>query len=169
MIRRWIMGGGAGVEVVLAAALAAGQTGTTIVVNAGGNLQAALNRAAPGDTILLQAGATFQGNFELPVKPVGGYITIRSSAPDHLLPAATERISLQHLGAVPTIVALPNGLPALRTAPGTRRWRIVAVQFRGSPGTAEAQERPARAHRRQRPRALLAGCAERVRSALHPS
>ena len=35
----------------------------TVTVGAGGNLQLAIDNAAPGDTILLQAGATFTGNF----------------------------------------------------------------------------------------------------------
>ena len=39
--------------------------GATLTVNAGGNLQAALNAAQPGDVILLEAGATFSG------KPAG--------------------------------------------------------------------------------------------------
>lgn len=34
----------------------------------GGDLQAPLNAAQPGDTILLEAGAEFVGNFVLPVK-----------------------------------------------------------------------------------------------------
>jgi len=41
-------------------------SGPTIRVPAGGNLQAALNSAKPGDVIILQAGAKFQGNFTLP-------------------------------------------------------------------------------------------------------
>ena len=49
------------------------------MVNAGGDLQAAINNAQPGDTILLQAGATFTGNFILPNKGGSSYITIRSS------------------------------------------------------------------------------------------
>src|SRR5271165_3266123 len=40
-------------------------SGTVITVRAGGNLQAALDRAQPGDVILVEAGATFTGNFEL--------------------------------------------------------------------------------------------------------
>ena len=42
--------------------------GATITVNAGADLQAAINKALPGDTLLLAAGATFVGNFVLPVK-----------------------------------------------------------------------------------------------------
>src|ERR1700730_17082089 len=42
---------------------------TTTLVPAGGNLQEALTNAKPGDTILLEPGATYVGNFTLPVKP----------------------------------------------------------------------------------------------------
>src|SRR5205085_10690078 len=40
--------------------------GVTINVPAGGDLQAALNQARPGDQLVLQAGATFIGNYVLP-------------------------------------------------------------------------------------------------------
>jgi hypothetical protein len=52
----------------------------TLYVNAGDSLQAALNAAQPGDEVVLAAGARFVGNFQLPAKPVGPVITIRSSA-----------------------------------------------------------------------------------------
>ena len=42
--------------------------GVVIAVGAGGDLQDAINRAQPGDTIALEAGATFVGNFVLPRK-----------------------------------------------------------------------------------------------------
>ena len=54
---------------------------STITVNAGGDLQAALNAARPGDEIVLQAGATFTGTFTLLNKGAGKeWIIIRSSA-----------------------------------------------------------------------------------------
>jgi hypothetical protein len=65
----------------------------TLTVNAGGDLQAALNAAQPGDTILLQAGAVFTGGFKLPVKSGSGVITVRSAAPDSSLPPAGTRIT----------------------------------------------------------------------------
>ena len=40
-------------------------SGKMISVNAGGNLQTAIDQANPGDVIELQAGATFTGNFTL--------------------------------------------------------------------------------------------------------
>jgi len=39
-----------------------------IIVDAGGNLQQALNSAKFGETIVLEAGATYSGNFILPYK-----------------------------------------------------------------------------------------------------
>ena len=58
----------------------AGRRRATIVVRADDDLQAALDRARPGDTLLLEAGATYTGNFVLPDKgrdasdldPLGG-------------------------------------------------------------------------------------------------
>ena len=60
----------------------------TLAVAAGGDLQAALNAAQPGDIITLEPGATYVGNFVLPNKgAVSDYITIRSAARDASLPA----------------------------------------------------------------------------------
>jgi len=55
-------------------------TGAKLNVAAGGNLQAALDKAQPGDTIVLQAGATFRGPFRLPNKAGAGWI-LRSIQP----------------------------------------------------------------------------------------
>src|SRR5262249_38162993 len=52
---------------------------TTLVVPSGGDLQAAINSAAPGDTIILDAGAIYRGPFTLPKKIGDSYITIQSS------------------------------------------------------------------------------------------
>src|SRR5688572_29644891 len=52
--------------------------GKLIAVNAGGDLQGALNASQPGDVIEIQAGATFTGNFVLPKKPGTDWIHIRS-------------------------------------------------------------------------------------------
>ena len=51
----------------------------TLVVPSGGDLQAAINSAASGDTIILDAGATYRGPFTLPKKTGDLYITIQSS------------------------------------------------------------------------------------------
>src|SRR5215472_560697 len=65
-------------------------TGRKLTVAAGGNLQAALNNAQPGDTIVLQAGATFRGPFILPNKPGSGWIYVVSSHLSYLPPPGTR-------------------------------------------------------------------------------
>lgn len=74
--------------------------GSTINVNAGGNLQSALNSANCGDTILLQSGAVFSGNFQIPAKPCDDqhWIIVRTSAPDSSLPAEGTRINPCYAG-----------------------------------------------------------------------
>src|SRR5215218_9117191 len=51
----------------------------TITVPAGGSLQSAINAAQPGDTIIVEAGVTYAGDFVLPNKSGTDYITIQSS------------------------------------------------------------------------------------------
>jgi hypothetical protein len=48
-----------------------GPAAQTVAVPASGNLQEALNRAQPGDTILLGRGATYLGDFTLPAIGTG--------------------------------------------------------------------------------------------------
>ena len=64
--------------------------GATIVVRADDDLQAAIDRARPGDTLLLEAGATYTGNFVLPDKDGTRPIIVRSAADDRRLPGATS-------------------------------------------------------------------------------
>ena len=62
-------------------------------VPAGGNLQAAINAANPGDTITLQAGATFTGSFTLPTKSGSSYIYILPSHRTRAPPLHAHRSS----------------------------------------------------------------------------
>jgi hypothetical protein len=74
--------------------------GSIIAVNAGGDLQAALNNARCGDKIELQAGATFTGRFTLPAKgcDINHWIIVRTSAPDSALPAEGRRVTPCYAG-----------------------------------------------------------------------
>ena len=101
--------------------------GPTITVPAGGDFQAALNQAQPGDVIVLQAGATFTGNFMLPNKAGTGWITIRTSTPDRALPGPGTRITPTYACALPKIVS-PNGFPALTAALGAHHYRFIGVE-----------------------------------------
>src|SRR5688500_4368174 len=58
------------------------QTGTVRTVPAGGSIQAAVDAAVPGDTIVVQSCATFMGTLMLKWKsnPDGKWIVIRSSS-----------------------------------------------------------------------------------------
>lgn len=104
--------------------------GDTITVKAGGDFQAALNRAKSGDTILLQAGATFKGAFSLPNKPGNEFITIRTSASDAQLPPAGKRLDPGRYGDIlPKIVPNVKGEPGIRTADGAHHYRFIGVEF----------------------------------------
>ena len=100
----------------------------TITVNAGGNLQAAIDAAQPGDTISLQAGATFTGSFFLPAKGGTAYITIRSSTPDSQLPAPGTRITPAYAPLLAKI-ASASGNAAIRTGAGSNYWRLQFLEF----------------------------------------
>jgi hypothetical protein len=103
----------------------------TLTVPAGGDLQAALNQSQPGDTILLEAGATFAGNFTLPQKSGTSYITLRSSASDGALPGEGQRITPAYAPLLPKIKS-PNTSPALQTAAGAHHWRLQFLEFQAN-------------------------------------
>ena len=87
--------------------------GSTITVNAGGDLQSALNSASCGNTIQLQAGATFSGAFTFPAKSCDDnhWIIVRTSADDSTLPAEGSRLTPCYAG----VASLP-GRPAFQCA-----------------------------------------------------
>jgi hypothetical protein len=74
--------------------------GPIISVNAGDDLQAALDNAQCGDTIKLQAGATFTGTFRFPALGCdkNHWIIVRTSAPDSTLPAEGHRLTPCYAG-----------------------------------------------------------------------
>lgn len=109
--------------------------GVTTVVPAGSNLQTAINAAAPGDTLILTAGATYAGNFTLPNKTGSGTITIRTATPDSNLPAGT-RVSPASAPKMPRIVT-PNTAAAIATAPGAHDYRFVGVEITIGPAVAQ--------------------------------
>ncbi|MGE0131189.1 MAG: fibronectin type III domain-containing protein [Blastocatellales bacterium] len=103
-------------------------TGRTIAVTAGGDFQAALNQAQPGDVITLQAGVTFTGNFVLPNKSGSEWIVIRSSTADANLPPAGTRITPSYSAVMPKIIS-PNSEPAIRTASGAHHFRFIGLEI----------------------------------------
>lgn len=127
------------IAVVGSFVLAAVASAATISVPAGGNLQAALNQAQPGDTILLAAGATYTGNFVLPAKGGTSYITIRSSAADSSLPATDVRITPSYANALPKLQSPSSGQAAIATAPGASYYILQFLEFLPNPAGTGAQ------------------------------
>src|SRR3954451_501195 len=84
---------------------------TNWYVQAGQSLQPVINEAAPGDTITLQAGATFTGNFFLPNKSGTSWITIQSSMMSSL-PAAGQRVNPLQAPFMAKLMS-PNGAATL--------------------------------------------------------
>ncbi len=103
----------------------------TMHVPAGGDLQAALNAAQPGDVITLAPGATYTGNFKLPVKNGETYIVVRTAASARDLPPAGTRVSPAHAGSLAKIKS-SNRSAALSTAAGAHHWRIELVEFQAN-------------------------------------
>jgi hypothetical protein len=107
-------------------------TGKSIPVASGGDLQAALNSAVPGDEIVLAAGATFSGSFRLPKKTGDAWITIRSSTAAAQLPSPGTRITPAFAARLAKIVSGSQN-PALSADPGAHHYRFFAVEIGGSP------------------------------------
>ncbi len=101
-----------------------------IHVRAGEDLQAALRNAKFGDTIVLQAGATFVGPIVLPFKngPAGEYIMIRTSDLNGISKGGQRVSPSIHARAMPKIIA-PREKAALVTEPGAHHYKFVGVEF----------------------------------------
>jgi len=108
------------------------QPGRIIEVPAGGDFQQAIDEARPGDTIVLQAGATYTGTFALPRKEGDGWIVVRSSAKDRL-PEPGTRVTPAFAEHMPKVLTGRNGQPCLRTQPGAHHYRFVGIQFGVAP------------------------------------
>src|SRR6266853_3146902 len=131
--------------------------GSVISVNAGGDLQSALNSAHCGDVIHLQAGATFTGKFIVPAKSCDNnhWIIIRTSSPDSLLPAEGRRATPCYAGVASLpgrpqySCASPNNVMAkvqmqtagagpFQIAPGANYYRFIGLEItRAATGPAQ--------------------------------
>ena len=100
-------------------------TGRTIRVSPGDDLQDVLDAARPGDEIVLQAGATYTGNFFLPSKSGSGWIVIRSSGS---LPSEGTRVTPANRSSLARLVS-PSAAPVLDAKDGAHHWRIVGVEI----------------------------------------
>jgi hypothetical protein len=102
--------------------------GAVTPLASGDDLQAAIDAAAPGDTLVLEAGATFLGNFVLREKIGDGCITIRTSSSDDQLDP-TRRVTPADTALLARVISPGNGLPALRTEPGAAHYRLIGLEL----------------------------------------
>ena len=111
------------------------QGGTLIEVGARGNFQAALNTAQCGDTIVLQAGATYQASgsdkgFVFPAKNCSSYITVQTSNLAGL-PADGQRVQMSDAAAmakiVPSVVG-GNTHAAMTFVANAKFWKLIGVE-----------------------------------------
>lgn len=102
--------------------------GSVIAVNAGGDLQSALNSADCGDTIQLQAGAAFAGNFTVPAKTCDDqhWIIVRTSTVDAQLPPEGTRMTPCYAGVA--------SLPARPAYPCPNPQKLLATIELNKPG-----------------------------------
>jgi hypothetical protein len=107
------------------------------------SLQAAIDAAAPGDTILLRAGETFVGPFVLRRKASSSqWITIRSDASDSQLPADGVRLvpsgkpgANTSRSLLPRLIGQGGTLkttPVVRTEPGAARYVLRFLEIDGA-------------------------------------
>ncbi len=105
--------------------------GTTWTVNDGDDLQVALNNAALGDVIVLEAGATWTGPYILPNKGPGtDWIYVQSSNYANL-PGPGNRVSPYDAADMPTILTpAGTGFGGVYPAADAHHWRFVGIEFR---------------------------------------
>jgi hypothetical protein len=114
------------IAVVGAAAIASAETRH---VTPGSDLQAALNQARAGDRILLAAGATFVGNFVLPMHSGDEDVVLTTDLGDDSSPPQPgQRVTPEQAAAFAKLRS-PSSLPVLSTQPGAHHWRIELLEF----------------------------------------
>jgi hypothetical protein len=109
-------------------------TGKSVKVAAGGDLQAAIDAASPGDEIRLAPGATFKGPFTLPKKTGDAVIVIRSDVADGELPAQGQRIDPSYASKLARVVVPANVGSVIGTAPGAHHYRLLGLEVSPEPG-----------------------------------
>ena len=110
----------------------AAPTGPVRVLRAGDDLQTALEAAQPGDVIALTAGATYAGPIVLPRKAGQDWITIRTSAPDGVLPAPGHRVDPSQAYLMPKIESATDS--AIAASPGAHHYRFIGIEVRPRSG-----------------------------------
>jgi len=104
----------------------------TVFLTTSSALQLALNNARLGDTICLQAGAVFTGNFVLPRKTVGsGWITVRTSTPESSFVQPGSRVGPTNASSMARVQTATTD-PAFVTEPAAHHYRLIGLEITGT-------------------------------------
>ncbi|HKY33168.1 MAG TPA: hypothetical protein VJV23_11575 [Candidatus Polarisedimenticolia bacterium] len=107
-------------------------SGRSIRVPAGGDLQEAIDRAVPGDEIVLAAGGHYTGPFRLRRRDGPGWVLIRTDALDRLPPPG-GRATPAHARWMARLGAASG--PIVSADPGAGGYRLAGLEIAPSPGT----------------------------------
>ncbi|HCX31111.1 MAG TPA: hypothetical protein DHU55_15295, partial [Blastocatellia bacterium] len=120
---------------VMVGAVSSSTKAATIIVPAGGDLQSALNAAQFGDTIVVQAGATYATgvSFTLPNKGAGtgtdaDYVTVQTS---NLAGLAASGVRLNPALQDAALVRLisTGGYPVIDAGAGAHHWKLIGLDI----------------------------------------
>jgi len=120
-IYKWI------IVAVFLAVTGSSANGSTITVGPSGNLQSAINAAQYGDTIIVQAGASYNVSLTLPLKVGTGEIVIQSSRASEL--PEGERVSPSQSALFAKFQSSIPAEPVVKTVPGAHHYRFVGIEF----------------------------------------
>jgi GDP-mannose 6-dehydrogenase len=104
-------------------AVPAPESGRFVPVPEGADLQAALDAAEPNDTLVLAAGAVYEGPFTLPYKDGQGWITIRGTRDP-----GEGRMRPERAAALPKLVSREGSVVV--AAPSAHHYRFFGVEIR---------------------------------------
>ena len=100
---------------------------STITVPDGGDLQAAINSAQSGDTIVLTAGATYAGLVSLPDKAGVDYITIQSSRVSELPDGV--RVSPSQSALLAKLVSPGANMAVIATETAAHHYKFIGIEI----------------------------------------
>ena len=118
------------------------RTGRTLTVGHNGDVQRALDRAQPGDEVVLQAGATYVGPFILPLKrgasktPGAGAVIVVRTSGIAALPEG-RRVTPADSLVMARLITPRNGAEVIGTVPGTSGWRLVGLEITAAPSVTQ--------------------------------
>ncbi|HEX9426053.1 MAG TPA: hypothetical protein VF899_22640, partial [Pyrinomonadaceae bacterium] len=99
----------------------------TITVGRKDSLQSAINAAQYGDTIILEAGASYTGSFVLPPKSGTGEIIIQSSRVSELPEGV--RVNPSQSALLARIQSATPAEPVVKTVAGAHHYRFAGIEF----------------------------------------